>query len=737
MAGGKVFHGTVSPRRASRNRISKKESVLRNSLVAVIGCLAFTQSCPAATISLPAVPQPSAPGDVQGMLLRPETAAITAHYMTTGMSFPDGKLPPGSGLEVKIPARNLALAAQIDEKTHWPDGFVRTGVLTFALPAKLSSSTPTGLMLHRIARTTAAPVQLAFPAGSATVTLAMATADVAIDLHALATGAAVPSYWLQGPLVTEARYDVPVANAFHVVLDARLYADGNAQMDVAFANDLALASGGAETYTAEIGLFAATAHQAISAQQPFTNWHRVVSTSVAPPAGNLVHDMAALERTGLVPQFPLTVGVKSSYLGFQKSPASCGPLGSCGLIAYMPTTGARPDIGLLPRWDSIWLQTQNAAAASFALRQADAAGSVPWHDEYFPERISTEAPAQTITLARYPNWWSDDRCPTDFFQGPCSPMSYGAAAQASGITPDAAHMPALAYMAYLMTGSRHYLDEVAAQAGWSALNAWPLIRRWGAANLAYGVTNITNDIIVDPLQQLRDAAWSLREIMMASLIEPDGSELQTYFSAQAAHNFAFAAALAAVPAKGELIGFVDGQYSDSNNGLYAPWENDYLALVAEWGAHAQVTNAATLVTAMAPFLVNRFIQPAAHFSPFDGGAYQLGIGSGTFGKGLDAFRNYEYLASWSEVEAATVRNGTSNDQACLPPVNRMTCFWIGVIGAAAQSTVLDLPASVRTALPAGTWRRAVNWLAANPANNPRLTATDEADTLFLNWQIDP
>ena len=141
-------------------------------------------------------------------------------------------------------------------------------------------------------------------------------------------------------------------------------------------------------------------------------------------------------------------------------------------------------------------------------------------------------------------------------------------------------------------------------------------------------------------------------------------------------------------------------YSDDDTGLIAPWENEYLALVAEWAIHAGLPSADTLVAAMAPFLVDRFIQPNAVFSPFDGGAYQLSVGSGTFGSRGDVFKGFTYLTTWSQVENATLLNGTSNSKACLPPVNRKTCFWLGVVGAAAQSAV-PRPSCQRARRPAG------------------------------------
>ncbi|HEY5312380.1 MAG TPA: hypothetical protein VIK18_07660, partial [Pirellulales bacterium] len=232
-------------------------------------------------------------------------------------------------------------------------------------------------------------------------------------------------------------------------------------------------------------------------------------------------------------------GVPQSALAAQGHYQSCGPLGSCGIMPGMPTTGGRPDIGLLPLWDLYWLQTQSAQAAAYAMAQADAAGSIPWHVEQSPG-----VPVQVNS--NQSGFWADDRCSA--WNSPCSPMSYSAAENGSGIQPDTAHQPELAYTAYLLTGQHYYLDELAAQAGYSETASSPYYIRTANGTVKSG------DLVVGENQQLRASAWSVRELMLAALAEPDGSALQSYFAKATTDNMAYTATLAGNPAKGQLIG---------------------------------------------------------------------------------------------------------------------------------------------------------------------------------------
>lgn len=646
-------------------------------------CPAFAQT----VVQLPPMPDGGA-GQVAALVLQnPTSAPIAARYITTGMVFPQGRVPSGQPLKVSIGSVGYVTRVQMDERTHWPDGSVRTAAVTFKEPGYQAGAAG-GARFALANHAAGSPLSLA------AITPRVATVDVTLGGHdyhldvATLLAAGSPNYWLHGPLATEARVDAPITGAMHVTIDVRLYADGSSMLDVSYDNDLALASGGPETYTAAVKLGATTAPTvSITAQQPFTDWHQVVWSDGAPSV-NVVHDIATLESTGMVPHYPLAPGVALSAITGQGTPFPCNPLGICGITPYMPTTGGRADIGVLPLWDVYWLQTQNAQAATYALEQADAAGSVPWHVE--------QTAGVPIDIYTYPQFWSDDRCSG----GACSPMSYANAdagadhglaysncGGCNGVVPDTAHMPELGYAAYLLTGRRHYLDELTAQAGFALDNAWTGVRQ--------GYKGY-DDLVIGAAQQLRAGAWSLREIGLAALALPDASALQAYFAEAATDNLAWIVADAGMPAKGQLAGWLDADYG-SDNGAWAPWQNDFVALVVEWQNHAGAGGASAALSAMAPFLANRFDQAATVFSPYNGAAYNLQMGPSAT----------QCYSTWSAVQQATIAIGESNTAA---PAGPPPGSWAGDYGTAATSVVAGLPASAAQ-------QQALAWVTAHPATS--------------------
>ena len=116
----------------------------------------------------------------------------------------------------------------------------------------------------------------------------------------------------------------------------------------------------------------------------------------------------------------------------------------------MPTTGGRPDIGPTTEANARWLITQDASAANYALAQAQAAGSIPWH--YYDT-----AKGHYLSVADYPKLWIDQR-------GTVRPAQI--AGDELGWTTDRAHSPDVSYVAWLLTGDRYHLDMLNAQATW-------------------------------------------------------------------------------------------------------------------------------------------------------------------------------------------------------------------------------------------------------------------------------
>ena len=590
-----------------------------------------TPRAAAGRVLAPSVLQAQAAGDVVGFALQNnQSAALGQRVITFQQVFLAGQVAVGAHLTATINGQKIPV--QMDVKTTNSDGSVRMAILTLTQPAMAANSSLAG-MLSTTGAASASPLSLtALDAsrynlkitialhGGKTVTLDAAT----VLQHALTAGTV--SYWQKGPLATQGRVDVAIAGSLHVTLDITLRADGSIATDVQFNNDYAMqSSGGTVAYDLAISQNGKTElQQSNITQYQYQTWHRTVSSNGESQV-NIVRDIAYLERTGAVPGYDLSAGVDASVLAGEVI-ADNGILGAANVGQYMPTTGGRPDIGPTTGWNAVWLMTQNQQAANYALAQADAAGSVPWH--YFDPKTNTY-----LSLKDYPTLWADPRGTPTLTQQP---------SDASGWTPDAAHQPDLSYVAYLLTGSRYYLDQLNAQATYAEFATWQQYRQNGQGLVANGA------------DQVRAQAWSLRQIDEAAWANPDGSAEKANFTALSNNNWHWL--VSQIPAwtqqQGEAHGYIPGDYRQGSSAVtgMAPWQQDYFASTAIQAAQHGNADALTFLKWEANFLVGRFLNAANGFNPHDGVVYNLIVGDG-------AGVNFK---TWAQIGQATVANGQSN-----------------------------------------------------------------------------
>ena len=196
----------------------------------------------------PTIPQPTAAGDIVGLVLQnPLGTALGAQEITFAQTFAEGQVAAGGQIMALI--NGVQVAVQMDVKTTYADGSAETTVLTLLQPA-LAADSSTGVMLVHSNAAAGAAINLASALNnySLSVDLSMTNADgsvtpVHIDAIAAmraALSAGTATYWLQGPNATQAEVDVPVSGSLHLVFDITAYANGTFSADVQFDNDLAM-----------------------------------------------------------------------------------------------------------------------------------------------------------------------------------------------------------------------------------------------------------------------------------------------------------------------------------------------------------------------------------------------------------------------------------------------------------------------------------------------------------------
>jgi hypothetical protein len=594
-------------------------------------------------IRAPAVPQPTAPGDLVGVVLENTlTHAITPRYITFGTVFARGQLPKGEAITAMVGGKSEP--AQIDVKNRYPDGSVLFGVVTLRAPA-MASGADAPVMLRKAAPTPGTVAMMpALEKHDITITLAlndpgMPTRYVTVyaaKLLAQAQAAGQTSPWLAGPLVSETRVSRHIQGSLRLVLDIRAYASGSVAADVQLNNDIAMSpKGGTETY----GIIIAQNGKPVFAvphihQFQYQDWHTIIRSGGRAPI-NVVHDVAAMERIGIVPAYELKVGMTRSTLVDElksiTAPGWDAPLAVNGVTQYMPGVGGRGDIGPTNAANTIWLITQNPVAAEYAMGQADTAGAVPWHF-FYPKT------GEFLTTADIPSLWVDGR------GGPRS-STVGLTQQVSGKTgwhADVAHEPDLSFIPYLMTGRRYFLDQQNAEADDSEVSQWP------AAQARDG----GRGIIVGPGEQVRGAAWSLREVADAAYIDPDGSPMRHYFKQMVANNMAYLKSH--IPAwtvqEGAPYGYIIGTYGSGFTSI-APWQQDYFATTMATMTDQGVPGARQVLDWETHFLAGSLLPQGPGYNRRNGIAYNLFIQNP---------KTKQPAKTWAELDEATRAGGQSN-----------------------------------------------------------------------------
>ncbi len=634
-------------------------------------------------VMAPPVPKASGPDDLHGVRIEGGRSA-TRSLVTFGQVFAPGAVP--KGMSVAAYAASGPVPTQADIKTTHPDGSARMVVLTVRADA------PLDLMLRRTGtRAGGAPVALADLRDRYDLRVTLTVHDPGPvseysanlgTLLARSIAAGRVSTWLSGPLVAEARVEVPVTGSLRLVADIRAHADGVIRTDLQLNNDIAMGpDGGPLTYDVSV-----TAGGQVLLRQDdirhhqYQTWHREFwSDGKAEP--HVVHDPTALARAGAVPPYDLSLGVNGRVITEMAAAAAAKEpqiLGDGGLTRYMPTTGGRPDIGITTLPNAAWLVTQHPDAKRYALVQADAAGSVPWH---FHDRATGAA----IDPKHHPLLWIDSRGGRWGTVG----LTQQPNAEASGWTPDTAHQPDLSYVAYVLTGSRYRYDQVEAQGLFSILAQAP------------GYRGLEKGIVVHTAEQVRGKAWAFRSVEQAAFIAPDDAPSRVSLKFAVENNIAHLRHEMSWRTVGETYGaFADGEPGNWASGATGPWQQDYLASVLGMAAMRGVPGAAEAVVWMSNFVAGRFTAAEKGFRPINGTSFYMVIAPKNG-------RN-PYL-TWRDVEDANVAAMGLDEKGDLKS-NYPAILYYAHGALTIMTHVADKPE---------IWK-ALDWVRANLPGNPQM-----------------
>lgn len=433
---------------------------------------------------------------------------------------------------------------------------------------------------------------------------------------ALAAGMAPISRWLNGPVVQEEEFLLPLlpveGGPAHPHLAVRLHlrrylGSGAVRAQIIVENDWAYELGPRNwSYAATIRFNGAQVfHRDEITHYHHARWHAVAWSNGESDAF-VRHSTPYLLKSGLVPHYDEDLSLSSSTVddalaALKKS--DTGPMGTALVTTFMPTSGARVDIGPLPGWAVTYLLSMDPGARRVLMANADAGAGMPIH---FRDK-RTDLP---VSLDDHPG------LTTQFGQAPERDAFPAVTNGDTPWTPEVAHHPSLFYVPYLVTGDRFYLEEQQFWTTWVLGSVDPNYREGARALVAFN--------------QLRGQAWALRTLGETVAVTPDGHPLQKYFAAKLVNNVRWYVAHYPenqAPGAVSPLGAIDTGDRNGVPGFASPWQQDFLFLAFAQLAKLGIPQAEEVARWLAKFTVGRWINGPLGFCPQMAPAYYMRLRS--------------------------------------------------------------------------------------------------------------
>lgn len=234
------------------------------------------------------------------------------------------------------------------------------------------------------------------------------------------------------------------------------------------------------------------------------------------------------------------------------------PMGSSNITRYMPTTGERPDIGLVTDNSGFFMLGESAEPM---IDWALAAGSCPVH-------FRDEATGKPIDLRKYPaaNAYDlpDLQGKPFLLKGPPSQRDPEYSAYGGGWAPQQAHYCEMSYVAHLATGDLGFLEDLQYSGNFVLLDDGALSRQLGKAT---------------PRGEYRGVAWAFRNLFMAHVATADAEAAgklpqschpSSYFKTLLDNALAYYRPAITDPARQTFRLVISGEK------IFAPWQVDYM-----------------------------------------------------------------------------------------------------------------------------------------------------------------
>lgn len=577
---------------------------------------------PAPTSPAPAptspVPAPTG-GAITTVQLTNSTASTQVNAAATfGQVFAQGDVRNGETL-VGRNAAGASVPLQVDVKARHADGSLRHAVITAQLPSSAANATETLSLVKATATAApaaATPTTLLNSGFTAAFTATIGGVQYKASADELLKSGKYTT-WLSGALVNEWLVQAPLKNSAgveHPHLMAqfaiRSYAGSNsARVDVTVENGWTFEAAPQNfTYDAQVIVGGQSAFsQAALTHYHHARWRKVFWWGKAQPL-NVRHNTKYLIASKALPNYDQSLVIKDSTVADWKTrwtSSKPGPMQPALGAAYMPMTGARNDIGLMPTWNALYLLSMDQRMKDVALGMSEAAGS--WSSHYRDKNTG-----RPVTLASFPYL-------SRYASGSVNPATNKSeqipdcpdTKCTTPLTADTPHQPAFSYVPYLVTGDYYHLEELQF---WASFNSFQIAPQYRGAGKGLVMDN-----------QVRGQAWTLRTVAEAAYITPDNDPQKASLMAIANHNIDYFNTTYTNNAGANKLGVVTNGYAieyDANTGL-APWQDDFLTSAIGRMVELGFTNAQPFLAWKSKFVVERMV--GSGYCWIQGSAYSLKV----------------------------------------------------------------------------------------------------------------
>ena len=462
-------------------------------------------------------------------------------WATFGLALPQGAAKGGVSVG--------ELETQTDVKTTWEDGSIRFAVVTAQVRNEGTYAIYSGSPASRAA---AAPD---WPSTSVELVIG------ATKYIAASPRTPTNDVWLSGPLVHEARALVtPMAGgsphpSLRVRYDVRSYSGGGQRISVAVENIVDVPETNLVTYNVGVRVGDRVVYTRPSVpHHAFSRWRQVFRSSGLQES-EVVPDFTPFHQAKAIPDY-----LSEATNGARTLSGPKFEILQIGDLTYpMGSAGGRPEFGPYPAWVAAYVAHKQPSQRDYLLKNGEnVSGAWSIH--------ITNPDDTSITVNQSPNWTWAAATP-----GPRN--------KKSGRKYDAelgtAHQPSLAYVPYLLTGERFFLDEMRHWAHW-VLTSY-LYGRGGAQGL------ITS-------QHARAIAWGLRDLVDFAAYAPDGDADKPYILEKVKNNLRSLDARASEESIRDPLGSTfrtSGYVPKSKVPSQVPgWQSNYLA----WSLHRAISH---------------------------------------------------------------------------------------------------------------------------------------------------